>query len=428
MISAILQPRCSILVAFASVAACSSSDPITVAVVDSGFDPSAPVLEGMVVGRYSEVCSPSDLVPTQPTDLSATELKEALLNEFAEPEDCELIDGISPTKLDTSAIDPYREQWNQVFLEKKDVVESGLSFPQVVEIQATFAGQFHGTQVASIVAHDNPDVELVLIETVLLGSFDEIVDECITQEMIDRWTEVLVDPDVLAAAASQPRSKAQQRHQELVATHNIRIQNESFGGPTADQLQQVFENAGCGVLEFEQLLVSLYEMNKTVAQAETEPPTFVTIAAAGNEDTELVSGVEIVDCTNPSRARLMIGSHDFRGQLSGFTNFGQCVFGYTHGESLITGLPSGFVIAADGTSFAAPLLVRMMTELDQSLFDDTDIVVDELGTMLDPSDNFVFADPPLELIWARDTPEIEQFRLKAPKPRIDHRWWRRVRR
>src|SRR5205085_3868032 len=66
-------------------------------------------------------------------------------------------------------------------------------------------------------------------------------------------------------------------------------------------------------------------------------------------------------CGAAVNPRLIVGAYDDTGMLADFTNFGRCVDVVAPGFHIITPIPGGWYLPLSGTSFSAPLTVRLVS-------------------------------------------------------------------
>jgi len=88
-----------------------------------------------------------------------------------------------------------------------------------------------------------------------------------------------------------------------------------------------------------------------------------------------------------------------RPTFSSFSNVGECVSFFAPGEQIVTESPNGFLAVVDGTSFAAPLVVRRLSLMPVGTTPSAmhDVLSAE-GALL-PTDWF-----PAELLYGSATP------------------------
>src|SRR5205823_1101373 len=83
--------------------------------------------------------------------------------------------------------------------------------------------------------------------------------------------------------------------------------------------------------------------------------------SAGNDSSQIDSPEDHPMCAAAGSARLIVGAYDDSGQLTTFSNFGLCVDLLAPGSRIITAIPGGWYLPLSGTSFSAPLTVRLVS-------------------------------------------------------------------
>lgn len=380
----------------------------TVLVVDQGFDPENVALKGKVKASYTLSCSP----PRQDScsECPYEEFKKASLQALKQVETCQVEKGI---KL---AIDPafdgimkYRKHWNESILQKNayDPAEAGdtslpnsgenqKSGPQAEssdpfeplnlasahedvavpdqqvadEITRILLGNdhkysYHGTMTAGLIAYKNPDVKLVLVQ-IKMSSSNQVKDviACLSKRAYQNQVRLLKDEDYQKAYLEAPESAQSRLLSALIKEHGVSIINFSAGPLPRVIEESSLKEKNCPVTDLReryQLLVKLQE-KKTARSRQSSPQDAgpLLVQAAGNEGVVIDSAVD-GDCHDLSSNRILVGSYNNKMQMSEISQRGKCVDVYSLGEWVVLAEPRGFVNAASGTSFSAPLVVRYLT-------------------------------------------------------------------
>ena len=145
-----------------------------VMVVDEGIDLSVSALQGDVVATYTETCvmaptSDAAVTPVAVDSGAFDVLKETYLQELAQTDDsCHLATGISSKPDPLAAVAQLKARWNQMVRENK-TVDQVFTYAEYLQLMGPLNDQlmtfgYHGTATSSVVAHENPNVRLVLVE------------------------------------------------------------------------------------------------------------------------------------------------------------------------------------------------------------------------------------------------------------------------
>jgi subtilisin family serine protease len=343
-----------------------SSDPLrNVMVIDDGFDTSLPVFRERIAAAYTITCSdPAASGDDDPAD----DDKAALLAELAAPDDrCHLTDGVVPKENPFADLEPERAAWNDD-IRHNVWVKGFLSqapdgrYAAIIDRLTRPEVRFHGTATSGIIAHQNAAAQLVLVER-HLDSQEEASAQftCLTQDSLDRTLALFSDAEVRAAYLARPLSTMDQELRAARVRHGVGMVNESFGTLTRYALELLQQRAGCAPVTLAPYFAAIGELEAAYEQAHAEAGVLV-VQAAGN-DMALIRGPgDDLDCRLGDPSRLLVGSYGRTGARSSFTNFGSCVNAYAPGEDVVTHLPGDWLFPLDGTSFAAPLLARLIAE------------------------------------------------------------------
>lgn len=345
----------------------------TVIVLDDGFDSSHEVFKNKIEAEYTITCDKEQDDTIDP-DASFEEQKQAVIADYASSKSpCSITEDIQ-FKADAgfAKILADRASWNEQVQAKAITFEDA----KVEEIRKVIGGSaanvnYHGTNTASLIAYQNPDVKLVLIQFDLRNPNDGAVDskdDCPKQDEIDAWVKLHQDPDVLKAYMDAPLSDADAKLLEIQVKHKTTLVNLSLGTPPRLKLQEQLEESGCGKLDF----AEYYEIDGKITRDReaaryaagvykgTEPTLIVQ--AAGNEGVKIDGDIDTTDCGDPANGTVMIGAVDYAGERTSFSNYGKCVQYYMMGQGVVVAAPEQFLDVADGTSFSAPLTVRLLSQ------------------------------------------------------------------
>ncbi len=340
-----------------------------VMVIDEGMDLSVPDLQGRVAAAYTETCVQSSggggslVPPGGPVDAGPQfdSLKQMFIAAFAQTDDsCHLRLGISSKPDPLAAVAKYKQRWNQM-VRANQVGGQVFATAEWSELTAaldkelqTFA--YHGTSTSTTIAHDNPNVRLVLVERELQSESQlQAGFTCFDQAEIDQVVALLNDPDVFAAAARQPATLDTELAAAM-ASHKVGLVNESFGASSRAALENL-QAANCPDQPIDLSAYFTVLSAVDVAHAATlTGPAALTLKAAGNDGALIDSGADALDCVPGDPTTLLVGSYDpANGTQNMFSNHGACVAVYAPGQGIVTTYAGGWLFYVDGTSFASPL-------------------------------------------------------------------------
>jgi hypothetical protein len=366
----------------------SSPDPRhNVLVIDDGFDVSVPVFNGKFAAGYSIVCEHSAPAPQQddsdaggaepvtdggvlPTpdggfgpDGGLADRKAALIAALnTRDTSCHLEPGLVPKPDPLASIARFRDRWNQTIMASR-YASTAFSQAEIDEIKKAMENlkdaRFHGTATAGLIAHDNGAVRLVLVEE-RLGSA-EMAEEgfnCFKQQDIDDNVALFSDPDVRQAYIDRPLSQLEDDILVVGTRHRIGVVNESFGAFSRQRLEQLQMSKGCAPVDLRQYFTMLAELDAAHTMAHPDLDALV-VKSAGNDHSELDGPQDHPMCNMDGSIRLIVGAYDNMGQPTSFTNYGQCVDTTAPGSQIIAPIPGNWYLPLSGTSFSAPLTVRL---------------------------------------------------------------------
>ncbi|HEY6476734.1 MAG TPA: S8/S53 family peptidase [Polyangia bacterium] len=346
----------------------SSNPQQNVMVIDDGIDPSVSDLQGKVVGTYTESCAtePSSDAAVTPVAVDSgafDTLKQVYLQALAQPDDsCHLTPGISSKPDPLAMVAQFKSRWNEM-VRKNETVDQAFTYAEYQQLMGPLSTEFdsfgyHGTATSSTVAHDNSSVRLVLVER-QLGSEESLMTNfpCLAQSDIDQTVELLSDPQIYAAAVAQPATV----DGELAAAmskYDVGIVNESFGASsrqTLETLQTMYCKTPISLSAYFTLIDSLTNAHNATIGG----PPVLTVQAGGNDGVQIDSGADSLSCDLGDPNALLVGAYD-SGTLArtSFSDYGGCIDLYAPGQAVVVEYAGGWLVWADGTSFASPLTVR----------------------------------------------------------------------
>jgi hypothetical protein len=353
----------------------SSNQQQNVMVIDEGIDLSVSDLQGRVAAAYTETCADdssgsggsSDAAspPAIGPDAGAafTTLKQQFIAELSQPDDsCDLKTGISGKPDPLASIDQYKARWNAM-VRANEMINEAFTQTEFNQLQGPLDKElmsfgYHGTATSTTVAHENPNVRLVLVEREL-GSEESLTTNfpCIAQSDIDQLVDLLVDPQVYAAFVSQP-AQIDAKISEAQTTYDVGIVNESFGAASRQTLEML-QLANCPTPVDLSAYFALIDKATNDHNATIGGPPILTVQAGGNDGVEIDTGADSLSCDLGDPKALLVGSYN-PGTLARntFSNYGACVSLYAPGQAIAVEYAGGWLLPADGTSFASPLTAR----------------------------------------------------------------------
>jgi subtilase family protein len=342
-----------------------------VLVVDDGIDPSVEALRDRVAGQYSIMCTPTPADNTPPPSTFDEAKSRALDSLRMRDERCHVIAGIAAKSDPLADIAKYRDRWNQM-VQNSQFGDVQFTLAEFDEITSALQNElpdahYHGTATSSVIAYDNPDVRLVLVEEPL-GNATSIMQNfnCIQQQDIDRSVALWNDPDVHQAIIDRPTSTVDEEMNGVILQHHVGVANESFGPVTRQTLEMLQAMKGCATVDLKPYFALQSELMHERGQAHPLAAT-LTVKSAGNDHSEIDAPADSVLCGSAAAPRLLMGAYDLSQQLAQFTNFGGCVDAFAPGVNVIGTLPAGWLMPVNGTSFSAPLVARLVS-LDGAMF------------------------------------------------------------
>jgi hypothetical protein len=360
--------------------------------IDQGIDVSVPDLHGKVVASFTLACNASAAAddgggaaadggsdaPDQDAaadDASGfADSKRRLIETLMTRDDrCQIVEGIAGKADPLAAVAHFRDRWNGM-IQHRLPASQVFTYDEYTELTTALDEEltsfgYHGTATASTIGHQTPGVRLVLVER-KLGSRETTAQqfECLTQADIDDAVALYTDAEVRDAYARTPLSPAEQALQEIAARYDVGLINESSGRPPRAVVEQLQAGRGCAPIDLRAYYGALGDLTRARREVRAANGPLL-LQAAGNDATEIDSAADCPDCSPGDNRHLLVGSYDPNQRRSAFSNFGSCVDVYAPGERIVTTYAGGWLIVARGTSFAAPLAARLLSQIASSPFD-----------------------------------------------------------
>jgi hypothetical protein len=377
-----------------------------VLVVDDGFDVTLPVFQGKILATYSYLCDNHEAVDERKAS-SFEEFKRTKIEQLTKSESttCRFTENVDLIKSPAlKKVRPYKEEWNNVYLQglSRNIQDSstgstpstevnpndnGMSSvgfglhgnslalqktkhftqEQIDELRFILSGEgkynYHGTKVASLIAYNNPNVELVFVNIKLRTGEAKKVEKCPTQQDIDWETRLYSDNEFLAAAMAQKLDAVTSQIYKMIEKYDFDFINASFGEAPVSKREQLLQESGCGAIRlgenrkaqslFEQL-IDKHRKSQGVGNFKA-----ITILALGNDTVQMDSLEDGEECG--AIDTITVASTDYDGNIADFSNRGKCADVFVPGKNIIAAAPENFLIDLSGTSFSAPLFVRYLT-------------------------------------------------------------------
>jgi subtilisin family serine protease len=390
-------PRASISSIDAATSPSGTGEGALVAVLDDGFDPTAPLLQNRIAGYYRLAC-PTDKADDAPSPLSAdlasahaydqvddaqwaSEAADALADDAQrQPAPCEPRE-VPPAEYRTppdvaKALQPFlslREAWNAAVGGAAPLRPTLERYRDLASAISDLQSSQHGTLTASLVATLDPAARLVLIENPRVASTDDEIqaayarylcrddrDRRAFQRQVDRIARFYARPDVRARAAAAAGSKpaAASPTTALLERLGVRLVNASLGSISPGEILQL-----CPGLALAELL-RVVDSYPASAPEETR---YLLVQSAGNAG-QRIDRPQDADQCDGSPTRLLVGALDQRerdgrevDRRSTFSNYGRCVGLYALGQDIRLAGAMGFLSPFSGTSAAAPIVTGFLS-------------------------------------------------------------------
>jgi hypothetical protein len=400
----------------------------TVMIIDDGFDASHEVFKSKVVGQYTVSCDQEKIaIPeSEFNGTSAEQAKTVLRNRYLSPKStCKVTEGIKFTKpADFTRIQQFRDKWNEGLRQKVGTLD-GATVQNITRILSS-SGKFHGTNTSGLIAYQNPDVKLVLVQMELGGPNSPRVRAlCPTQRGVNNWVEAHKDSAVRKGFIEGPSDTFESALDDVAKKHQVTLVNMSFGREPRSLHEKTLADAGCGQIDYRQYYEITNELDRARAAFQKSRDTEknrrqpLAIQAAGNDGVRIDSTSDSFECSDPQGNLLVAGSLDVTGQRSRFSNFGRCVDYYILGSRVVVAAPDNFLHVVNGTSFSSPLLARYITR-EFPASEPAASIVSKLKAKADGSGNLTKGAVPAELSYEDDQASIGAYALtddrEKPEP------------
>ena len=271
-----------------------SDGKFNILVVDDGFDLDLDVFKGKVLGNFRYKCDDSkrpnrgDDEPISYEDFKTRTIEFNELEADFELNHCEVVNndrsGISPRFND---IAEYKELWNKRISNKSALSASDLTpaeLVQIEELQQNLSSiddvlngeggkySYHGTQVASVMAFQNPNVNVLAVH-IDLGAPSDPDDsdsegpECPQARELEWFARLYEDQEYFDAKVNLPVGTFERELEKLSNEHDIDIFNASFGRNPFAVTVELLEEAGCNPAGFLEFLVATEKFDEKVKEA-----------------------------------------------------------------------------------------------------------------------------------------------------------------
>ena len=345
-----------------------------VMVVDDGFDPSVAELVGKVVASHTIVCAQSSADGgaeagadplAEGADPDFARAKSDLIAALREPDhSCQLGDGIQPYDQSwLTSVDGYRDRWNAALRSDTPLTQafSAAEYATIISALQTEPqdARVHGTSVAGLLAYQNPELRLVLVQYPLLSTSEVTAQvQCISQATVDQAMALLADPEVRAAYVSRPRADLDRGLDDAISRNNVGSLNLSLGVLPTKAVEDAMVAQGCAAVDLGPWQARLTELDQEQNAAQAHPSA-LSVQSAGNAGVEVDSPADSADCKQGDPTHMLVGAYGVDGALASFSNHGLCVDVLAPGQAIIAPLPGNWLLPQDGTSFSAPLVARL---------------------------------------------------------------------
>ncbi len=271
---------------------------------------------------------------------------------------------------------------------------------------------YHGTATAGLIALHNPHVNLVFVESSeLSGSLaltDSLISQvsslirCPSQEKINEGLKELKDPSFQKKYIFGPLSKEESSYLDILKKHDIRFVNNSFGELNYRDFSKKVKKK-CSKIDLSEFyILSSHlegERKKYLDKLYRSLGLNVTVfQSAGNNGREANNRKESKVCYDKTRDHFIVGSFNYKGERSKFSNHGDCVtFDYLGEDVIVPTLHNSYFVAS-GTSFSTPLAIREITRWRYlpSSHQELQLMVER---RIDKKKNFALSTAPLSLAF-----------------------------
>lgn len=319
---------------------------VGVLVVDYGIDPNLPTFKDKIVAVFTQDCGQTG---------------------------CTLKEGIHWKP--TTRLTPYlnlKDIWNSYLRGDQKIPQADFEvLSTIAPIIGETAKNFHGSSTASVIAHNNPNVQFIFVhDSDMQLSWLDHKDtslkpshgECQYLRDIERsdWS----NPKTLTDFVQGPLDDAESHYVDLVTRYAIDMVNFSFGpDPSRDLEKALVESCTLtrGNFAIRQLRDILYHRRAFIERTYLQNNAPLTLQSAGNHGLPIETPKDHSVCSAPKSRYFVVGSTDFNGARSSFSNYGECVDFYVLGEYVLGVTEQGFLFPMRGTSLSAPVAARLLS-------------------------------------------------------------------
>lgn len=366
-------------------------DKTTVLVIDSGFDPRHPVFANKVIASYTMSC---DMVGEKADNFSFDrpydEIKQEAIEFYtkAPQDECQIEPGFKPKAInafDNLSVD-VKERFNNAVLAKelRTDLHDELGVHSWCESTATLGEDvmqlcknladknspimLHGTSTAGIIAYNNPNVQLVLVESEVVN-YDFVLSKdanipCLSDNKVNNLIKLYQDQDFIDAFVNSTSPFKETIANSLYIKHFVQFENRSFILLPYNQIRLTLKMKSCLNENFKELwtLATQLERLRVIHSRETfaaNPNHTLPILfqGAGHFRTEANSIIEYANCMF-GQTRVFTVGYDYIDDIS---NYGKCVDIHYYGSSLIVPYGGDLFIDISGSSVSTPFLLRQFT-------------------------------------------------------------------
>lgn len=344
-----------------------------VMVVDSGIDPEAPAYRDKVVASYSFIC---DAAPNreleqffQPTAGDhATRKNNALrqlhgIGQREYPSGCRVQPGIRLDRAALADLDTHRQQWNAMMATRST---SGSAFARLQEPLKGLTTKYHGTSTAALIAFENPNVRLLLVD---VPTSVASTSRCIPSIDLAQTTTLLRDPDIISAYAAVP-DDLNEALDSLAQKYGVSWINVSSNYSAPTVYKQHLADKHCPAPDFDsyyEATLALRARRAAEQTANSRQRGYVVVQGAGNDSWDIPADSAFCLSKNP---RILVGAYSYQARRTArYSNYGPCVDLFGPGDAVITQLPDSLHDISCGTSFATALTTRYLTRHFASIRD-----------------------------------------------------------
>jgi hypothetical protein len=341
-----------------------------VAVVDEGFDIENSVFQRENISAYKALCintAKNPLLNLAP-ETRFENLKKDYINFMENQSNC-----VTKPKINDNISAGFANIEGQFNLWNAAITEGKVNaYPHTQAVQSILNGEngkfsYHGTATAGLIARDNPDTKILLIEPELLQLMlpnDIYLNKgCRTQAEFDLKARLFEDKEVRKIFINPKREDADSAILKLMKKNKVTMINESYGPTSAAEVHDYHKKLGCEKVNLKHWIIAESKLAEDRQHAIEKYYKFkpLHIRAAGNAGKKLNEIGDTLDPCYDGDNYLIVGATDRNDKIASFSNTGRCVEVYTLGANIIVDAPRDFLNISNGTSFSAPLITRWLT-------------------------------------------------------------------